>query len=238
MNYWWGVFKSKEEKSSIERFIKRFEISKDEDEYKMLLNDYTIPASSLTLLAHAYQKSGDFEKSIAIYLLALKRVCEKDEKEYLLYNLGKTYYKAGFMRRATEMFLEVLRLNPRNQKSLKYLTVVYEQLKEYDRALEVIDVLEELGTDVKDQKNYLKSLKIDTNNLLNDTQKLQMLKELSFEYELIQRVIFEFLLKNKLHVHYSDVDFIQPKLVMDLLWYLDDDKVELELVKEIGRAHV
>ena len=64
-----------------------------------------------------------------------------------------------------------------------------------------------------------------------------MLKELSFEYELIQRVIFEFLLKNKLHVHYSDVDFIQPKLVMDLLWYLDDDKVELELVKEpLARA--
>ena len=68
MNFWWGVFKSKEEKSSIERFIKRFEISKDEDEYKILLNDYTIPASSLALLAHAYQKSGDFEKSIAIYL--------------------------------------------------------------------------------------------------------------------------------------------------------------------------
>ena len=142
------------------------------------------------------------------------------------------------MRRATEMFLEVLRLNPRNQKSLKYLTVVYEQLKEYDRALEVIDVLEELGTDVKDQKNYLKSLKIDTNNLLNDTQKLQMLKELSFEYELIQRVIFEFLLKNKLHVLDSDVDFIQPKLVMDLLWYLDDDKVELELVKEDRKSVV
>ena len=38
-NYWWGVFKSKEEKQSIEKFVKKFEIVTDESEYKKLLEE-------------------------------------------------------------------------------------------------------------------------------------------------------------------------------------------------------
>jgi len=29
-NYWWGVFKNKDEKQSIEKFVKKFEIVTDE----------------------------------------------------------------------------------------------------------------------------------------------------------------------------------------------------------------
>ena len=91
-NYWWGVFKNKEEKQSIEKFVKKFEIVTDESEYKKLLEDATIPLESLALLAHAYGKSGDYEKAINIYLVALKRVKGRDEKQYLLSALGKIYF--------------------------------------------------------------------------------------------------------------------------------------------------
>jgi len=95
---------------------------------------------------------------------ALKRVKDKDKKQYLLSSLGKSYFVAGFLKRAEEVFLESLRLHPRNNKSLKYLSVVYEKLKEYDKALEVLSSLEELGVDVARAKRVSKSFEIFTDN--------------------------------------------------------------------------
>ena len=74
VNYWWGVFKTKEERQSITQFIKRFEVATDDDGYKKILDEFKLSTESLGLLAHSYNKSGDFEKSISIYLLALKQV--------------------------------------------------------------------------------------------------------------------------------------------------------------------
>ena len=110
VNYWWGVFKTKEERQSITQFIKRFEVATDDDGYKKILDEFKLSTESLGLLAHSYNKSGDFEKSISIYLLALKQVKNKDEKQYILTALGKTYFKAGFLRRSEEVFLEALKL--------------------------------------------------------------------------------------------------------------------------------
>ncbi|MCD8478090.1 MAG: hypothetical protein LRY68_09545 [Sulfurospirillum sp.] len=151
--------------------MKKFEIVTDENEYKKLLEDASIPLESLALLAHAYAKGGDYEKAINIYLVTLKRVKGKDEKQYLLSTLGKIYFKAGFLHRGSEVFLESLRLHPRNEESLKYLSVVYEQLQEYTKAQEVLDSLEELGAKVRLQRIYLKALAILKESHFTDMQK-------------------------------------------------------------------
>ena len=156
VNYWWGTYKNKEESNDIAKFIKKFEIVSDEDAFKNLLKNHNIPIESLVLLAHTYSKSGDFEKSIGLYLLALERTSTRDEKKYILSELGKTYFKAGFLRRSEDVFIESLKLHPRNEESLKYLSVTYEKLKEYERAIEVLDSLEELGAKVDKQRDYLK----------------------------------------------------------------------------------
>lgn len=221
VNYWWGVFKSKEEKQSIEQFIKRFEITTDEDGYKKLLEDFSVPTESLGLLAHSYTKSGDFEKAIGVYLLALKRVKNREEKQYILTELGITYFKAGFLRRASEVFLEALRLYPRNKTALKYLTVSYEKLKEFDRSLEALDALEEMGAEVEAQKAYVQAKRVLADKSLTNEAKLATLRALKEQFPLAQRMVFEFWLKHDLPVDWGEVDGFEMMQVVDLLWYLD-----------------
>ena len=69
-----------------------------------------------------------------------------------MYLLGKTYFKAGFLERAKKLFLIILKESPRSPDVLKYLLLIYEQLKLYSKALEVIEPLEELKVEVTAQK--------------------------------------------------------------------------------------
>lgn len=240
-NYWWGFFKSKEEKDSIEKFVKKFEIISDEKEYKKLLQDSAIPVESLALLADAYGKGGDYEKSINIYLVALKRVKDKDKKQYILSVLGKTYFKAGFLSRSAEVFLESLRLHPRNEESLKYLTVVYEKLKEYKKAIEVLDSLEEVGAKVIKQRSYIVSLQVSGDSKLNNLQKATKLKKLYEKEDFLQRKYFEFLQQNNIKIAEEDFRKLEYKNILDLLWnadrkWLDLSKYDDEILRQIAMA--
>lgn len=241
VNYWWSAYKSKEEKSGIEQFVKRFEIVSDEDEYKTLLKDHNIPLESLALLASGYTKSGDFEKAIGLYLLALERTKKREQKENMLFNLGITYFKAGFLRRSTDVFLESLKLFPRNEETLRYLSVTYEKLKEYDKAIEVLDALEELGAKVKEQRSYLKSLSITYDYKLTDVQKLDKLTELSDTAPFLQRKIFEFWKITGKSVPLELFEKFDHKNLLDLLWqadikWFDISTCKAPFVKEISRA--
>lgn len=240
-NYWWGVFKSKEEKDSIEKFVKKFEIISDEKEYKKLLQDSAIPVESLALLADAYGKGGDYEKSINIYLVALKRVKDRDKKQYILSVLGKTYFKAGFLSRSAEVFLESLRLHPRNEESLKYLTVVYEKLKEYKKAIEVLDALEELGAKVSKQRSYILSLQVNGDSKLSNVQKANKLKKLSEKEDFLQRKYFEFLQQNNIKIADEDFQKFEYKNLIDLLWNADQKWIDLsqyddDMLQQIAMA--
>lgn len=221
-NYWWGVFKSKEEKQSIEKFVKKFEIVTDESEYKKLLEDASIPLESLALLAHAYGKSGDYEKAINIYLVALKRVKGRDEKQYLLSTLGKIYFKAGFLRRSSEVFLESLRLHPRNEESLKYLTVAYEQLQEFDKALEVLDSLEELGAKVSLQRDFLRFLAIVKDEKQTEAHKIEKLMALSEQSPFLKRRLFEWVRAYGIPMEASFYETLPFEQMIDLFWYAED----------------
>lgn len=233
VNYWWGAFKSKEEKHGIEQFIKKFEIVSDEDEYKKLLKDHAIPVESLALLAHAYTKSGDFEKAIGLYLIILERTKEKKKKEFILSELGKTYFKAGFLRRSADIFLESLRLHPRNAESLKFLSVTYEKLKEFDKAIEVLDSLEELGAKVTNQRSYLKALSIIYNYQLSDTQKVKEIKKLLEKAPFLQRKYFEFLKRINKKIEIKELDTFDLHALIDLLWYEDLNFIDLRESKSV-----
>ena len=241
VNYWWGAYKSKEEKADIEDFIKRFEIVSDEGEFKSLLRDKTIPLESLVLLAHGYGKSGDFEKAIGLYLLALDRTKKREEKEYILSELGKTYFNAGFLRRSCEVFLDSLKLHPRNEESLKYLSVSYEKLKEYDRAIEVLDSLEELGAKVTKQRDYLMALSIKYDYKLSNKEKISKLTSMLKQAPFLQRKIFELWQITREEVDLELFNTFEHKKLLDMLWMADTQWFDIStckasLVQEISSA--
>jgi tetratricopeptide (TPR) repeat protein len=223
LNYWWSVFKSKEERYGIEQFIKRFEVMADANEYKKLLDEFSISSESLGLLAHTYSKSGEYEKAIGIYVIALKRAKSKDEKQYFLFELGKTYFKAGFLRRSADIFVELLRFYPRHEEALKNLTVVYEQLKEYDKALETLDALEEMNIEASSEKNFIKALKTLRDETKTIKQKYEILSHLAKKESIIGRILFEFAKKENLSF---DINLINANTILDLLWECDEEKLK------------
>ncbi len=224
-NYFWGIFKSKEEKQSIERFIKRFDITDEQDAYKELLNSFKLSNQSLGLLANSYVKSGDIETGIEIYLIALHQAKNRSEKQYILSNLGKAYFKAGFLQRSSEVFLQSLKYNPRDKESLKLLIVCYESLKTYDLALQALESLEELEVDISKPKAYLKALLILGDNKLTDEKKVSQLKELRDDFFYVDRMIIE-LKAQKDTLTTKDLDIKEPKLIFDLLWELEEISFE------------
>lgn len=155
-HYFWRVFATKSQEKGLEGFIKKFEIM---DEHKDLLRASSLSLENLHFLASIFTKSGEFEKAIQIYLIALEKVRDKDEQELIFYDLAEVYFKAGFLQRSVEVLLNALNLRPRNEKALKLLKIVYLRLKRYDEVLQTLDCLFELGFDISTERAFVEILR-------------------------------------------------------------------------------
>ena len=162
-SYWWGKYKTKENYRHLDNFLKQFSSLPSQNELKVLIKKGGLSEKSWLLLAQSYAKNGDYEKSIEIYNELLK-ISKKSNHRDTLFLLGRTYFKAGFLERAKQIFLEILKNNPRTPQALHYLLLVYEHMRDYNSALEVLEPLDELKEDILIDSTYLKSLA-----LLNDT---------------------------------------------------------------------
>ena len=152
LHYAWRTLSSKSQKKGIEGFIKKFDIA---DEHKDLLRASSLSLENLHFLAGIFTKSGEFEKAIQIYLIALEKTKDKDEQEAIFYDLAEVYFRAGFLQRSVEVLLNALNLRPRNEKALKLLKIVYLRLKRYDEVLQSLDALFELGCEVSKEREFI-----------------------------------------------------------------------------------
>ena len=219
VNYWWSVYKDKNEESSIQKFIDKFQIDNERSEYKIIFEDKNLTLESIILLAKSYKNIGEYEKSIGIYLYALEKYKKRAQKQQILFLLGKVYLRAGFVERAREVFIESLKISPRHKESLKYLTITYDILKRYDKALEVLDALEELGVDTKKDKIYFQALYTS----LKDTNSSEK-EKLLFKYSTLkstQRLYIEFLLKNGFKFDFNKIKEFDFNNLFDILWRMD-----------------
>lgn len=198
LSYLWGIFSKNSEQENIEKFIKKFDISNGlDDEHKKILQNLQVGADTLGFLALTFAKSGDYEKAISVYLIALEKVNSNKEKRFILTNLGKIYFKAGFLGRAEEVFLESLKLSPRNTESLTHLSVIYEKLKKFDRVLEVLDALRELGADTRSETDYIKSQIIANNVKMPFSEKINEILRLENGFKNAPRFALELCLQHK-----------------------------------------
>lgn len=152
LHYAWRTLSSKSQKKGIEGFIKKFDIA---DKHKDLLRASSLSLENLHFLAGIFTKSGEFEKAIQIYLIALEKIKNKGEQEAIFYDLAEVYFRAGFLQRSVEVLLNALNLRPRNEKALKLLKIVYLRLKRYDEVLQSLDALFELGCEVGKEREFI-----------------------------------------------------------------------------------
>jgi len=232
VSYWWGIFKHKEDETNIKKFVNKFDQYDSFDDYKELIRKKDLPVESAILMALTYEKSGEYEKAIEIYLSVLKNMVGPKKRKDILTLLGKTYYKAGFLQKSREILLTSLRLYPKNEEALTYLSVIYETLREYGKALNVLDTLEEFGCEVVQKKLYFKTLNIIHDKTIKSDKKIQELKKLGIENKIVQRKLFEFLKSNNLAFESSVLEKFDFKNIVDLLWVTRVEKFERDFVKE------
>lgn len=231
LSYIWGIFAKKDEQNKIENFIKKFnEFGGLEEKYIEIL-DSIDDIEIYGVLAEIFTKNGDFSKAINVYLIALKNVKSRKQKEQILTRLGMTYFKAGFLARADETLLRALELSPRNEKALAILSVIYEQLRAFKKELEVLDALRELGSDVKDAEIYAKIKMIWLDNSLNKSEKIAQILPFCTIFQPAKRIVLEIYLNDYLDENLDELLLNLPDIrdFIDLLWYHADFFAKLNL---------
>ena len=230
ISYWWGRYKHEGNDKDLDRFLQNFRSLPSEEELTLLISSGEIAQKSWLLLASSYNKNGDFEKSIEIYTELLK-VGSSSKKE-VMFLLGKTYFKAGFLERSKEIFLEILKHNPRTPQALRYLLLVYEYLRDYKSAQEVLEPLDILEENIVSDAYYLKMLQVVHNAKLDNTQKEIQLLALHKESQLLSYMVFEFLFRHNPKLAWQNLKEEDATKIVDILWRLDKKDLDLDIISK------
>ncbi len=231
--YSFGIYKERQARKEYRKLSRRFEIGKlKEDDYVDLYKKYNLSFDSILLIVSSFLHKGDYNKAIKVYLSLLEHVKDRIKKEELLERLGVTYFKGGFLQRAKDIFLRILKFSPRNIHALNHLLITYEKLKDFEKAKEVSLCLEELGVDVQKDKIYLDSLIILNHPLYSYEKKTSLLYDIFKQNPYIQRIFVQFLLQFNKDFFWKHLDEFDILDIIDLLWYLNFDDIDFEQVEK------
>ncbi|MDF1877381.1 hypothetical protein JHD47_06080 [Sulfurimonas sp. SAG-AH-194-L11] len=232
-SYWWNKYKHNEDSKYLDKFLKQFSALPSKDELKVLISSGDLSEKSWILLAHSYYKSGNYEKSIEIYNEILNIATSKNRQE-TMFLLGRTYLKAGFLERAKQIFLNILKTNPRTPEALKALLLVYEQMRDYKSALDVLEPLEELDEDISLEGTYLRVMAILHNNKITQDEKSQKLLEIYKKSHLLVYMLFEYLFLHTPALAWEHFDHSKSELLSDILWKIEPKDLNLDIISQNG----
>ena len=231
-NHWWGLLRRRDQDKKLSRFLSRFESGRVAKDYKSVLSIQPDSTDSLMLLASIYYKSGEYTEAIKIYLALLEILADKTVRVDVMVLLGRTYHKAGFMKRSRDILLDALRIKARNSDALELLLVIYEQMREFNSALEVLDALEELGRDMHHERAFLQAGAIVSSAALSDEHKRQKLLALWQVAPFLSRQVLEFFFRTHVGEAWRQVSNDCARSAMDLFWQMPKDRFnETEALK-------
>jgi len=94
-------------------------------------------------LGGLYRKRGEFDKAILIHQNLLSRpTLESELKNQALYELAKDFYSAGLYDRAEKIFKNLSEIKVYRQSSLEYLLKIFEQTKDWNKAIDFIKTID------------------------------------------------------------------------------------------------
>lgn len=96
-------------------------------------------------LGHLYRSKGIFDRAISLRQSIIARPkLDPRLRIQALYDLGLDYRAGGFLSRAQEAFQEVLSADPKHLQALTALAQVYEEMRDWEKALETRKRLDKL----------------------------------------------------------------------------------------------
>ena len=233
-SYWWGRFKAKDDHRHLDRFLRQFRTPPSQTELKELISSAKISAKSWLLLAELYAQNGEFEKSIEIYHELLANKANDINRKEIMFLLGKTYFKAGFLERSKNVFLEIVKASPRTPQALHYLLLIYERLKDYKAAQDVLEPMEELGEDVKSDRSYLECLLLLNDYAMDEKEKIEKLVAIYQKNRRLTHMIFEYLFRKDPKTAWKNLDLSQCQDISDLLWGLPKEALDFDIIAQNG----
>ena len=229
-SYWWGRYRARDSYRYLDRFLEQFHTLPSEEDLKELIRRGDLSHKSWLLLADAYTKNGDYEKAIDIYSELLLLEEAKENRRDIMFLLGKTYFKAGFLGRSRDVFLEILKKNPRTPQALHYLLLVYEYMRDYNAALEVLEPLDELGEDISKETLYLKLLSLlQAPDIDEELRKIEVVA-LYKEHRELERMVFEYLFRVDPPLAWKHLDLEKAPNLADILWQLEEKDVNFDII--------
>jgi len=233
ITYSYGLYKERTARKDYRKLSLRFELGKlKENDYVNLYKTYNLPFDSILLLASTFLHKGDYNKAINVYLSLLEVVQDRVKKEELLELLGNTYFKGGFLQRSKDVFLRILKFSPRNKSALKSLMLVCEKLKDYKKAKEITEALEELNVDIKVDRVYFETLLILNDPILPYEKRTELLYEIFKENQIIQRLFATFLIQFNREFFFNNINTFDCKKLIDILWYQRKDDIDFIKIKD------
>jgi len=229
-SYWWGRYKLRADDKTLDRFASQFHKLPSEKELKSLISEGGLSEKSWLLLAHTYEKDGDFEKAIEIYQALIEFQKDTESRRETMLLLGQIYFKAGFLERSKEIFLQILKAQPRTPQALEQLLLVYEYLQEYSHALEVLEPLEELGMDAGKDKLYLKAIALMRSQTIDTDEKVTILMNEYKEHNQLSYLIYEYLFRHDSAQAWKCLELSECERISDILWQLSEENLDLDII--------
>ncbi|MBD3798807.1 tetratricopeptide repeat protein [Sulfuricurvum sp.] len=230
LSYWWGRYKTSREHRDLESFLGKFESITEGDKLSEQVQTNSLTSESWLFLAQSFEHQGNYEKSIEIYHALLSKNRDPIFQKDALLLLGKSFFKAGFLERSRQTFLQILSNAPRTPQALHFLILIYEQLQQYDKALEVMESLEELSPQSKRERLYLECRILIGDHRLSVDEKAQRLVELYQQHRTMGYMIFEWLFTYRPRDGWNSFDQSLSERLSDVLWRIGDENLDLDII--------
>jgi lipopolysaccharide assembly protein B len=230
LSYWWGRYKASREHRDLESFLGKFESLSDGEKLAEQVETNSLSSESWLLLAQSFEHQGNYEKSVEIYHALLSKNRDPIFQKDALLLMGKSFFKAGFLERSRQSFLQVLQKHPRTPPALHFLILIYEQLQQYDKALEVMESLMELSPDTISEKLYLECRILIGDHRISIDDKAQKLIELYVSHHKLGYMVFEWLFTNRAKLAWHHFDQSLSHRLSDVLWRLEDENLDLDII--------
>ncbi|MDR4497629.1 MAG: tetratricopeptide repeat protein [Candidatus Scalindua sp.] len=134
-----GIYESEGEEK---KAISEYESAKDNMEVKEII-DKVFVADMLHRLANLYLKNGDLENAAHVFHKILDEKLT-NKPVAIHYKLGQIYFEGKRFEDSKNEFLRVREINPHSESVSLYLSICYEELKDYDKAIaELTPLLDE-----------------------------------------------------------------------------------------------
>jgi len=234
VSYWWGRMRSKEDHRYLERFLRSFKKLPAQTQLHREIGSSAVSQKSWLLIAETYVQNGNFEQAVEIYRSLLEMQHEPLRRRELLLLLARAYFKAGFLERCETILLKILGRFPRTPQALKLLLFTYERLRTYDKALSVLEPLDELGDNMESDRRYLEAVSLIHSTSADTAQKCRLLAENFRKTHTLTYLTFEYLFRHDPALAWQTLGPESGPLIADILWLLPEPQLDLDIIADNG----